>query len=543
MWESKHKPTTWQSYVGNSAAVQQCKDWMKNFQMGAAAPDTPRILIISGPEGCGKSLAADLLLRKQGYQTFSFGVKEIKKHKGDKNCLDNFCNLYMSDLRVNMGSAANGKARRQAHGIILEDFDGLTRSDKKFNAALIDLIKRRGSSVTPLIITTAEGNLSKQSGGLVRLASVVYFQKLSHKDLVKIAQHVAEVEGLYLNDDHAEMFATNARGDVRQLLLSMEMFYSSKKGGLLVTSSEVAAYMDDHGVDSDGKVCSATGVGVLAAQTDDERILGIAIGDRGDKYTMKERSAAYRLISDNSMQFSPYLFQTYLKCLPSSSSCAIEVATLASDEMSEADVVRDALWSMDGYHDVYGTLALEVPIKRIRVARDGDEDTRNFRVDITGYQTFYGVENTLNTQSKLYMRLHELNPTFAGSGDVASIELMKELYKNALDTMTDEQIIEMIYPIHPEYLELFAKIKSDVGASSGTTSKSSKRNVASEGGCDYTITKARMKKLVKCYDEQMERCKPTVKFIDPSTMEAKRKRQEAKGLLDDPNDKFVVTFD
>ncbi len=144
---------------------------------------------MSGPEGCGKSTAADLLLKKQGYKVYTFSVKEIKKHKTDKNCFDNFCNLYMSDLKGPMGA---GKSRQNSHGIIIEDFDGLTRSDKKFNTALIDLFKKNPKSSVPVVITTAESNLSKQSGGLVRLAHIVPFQRLNVKDLAKVAQNIGK---------------------------------------------------------------------------------------------------------------------------------------------------------------------------------------------------------------------------------------------------------------------------------------------------------------------------------------------------------------
>lgn len=519
MWEDKHKPKAWQDYVGNASAVQQCKDWMKAFL--EVPKKTPRILIVSGPEGCGKSLAAELLLRKQGYKVYSFGVKEIKKHKGDKHCLDNFCDLYMSDLRGPMGA---GKTRKQAHGIILEDFDGLTKSDKKFNAALIELFKTHPSPFTPVIITTAEKNLSKQSGGLVKLAQVVNFNKLTTKDLTKIAQTIALAEQLYLNDDHAEMFAQNARGDIRQLLLSMEMFYMTKReantsetGGQgapgicsKIESAELEAYIEEHGIESDSKICAT--VGLAPGMTDDERILGVAIGDRG---TPKEHEAAMRLILDNSMQFSPYLYQAYVKCLSNDGDCRI--AANIMDDISDADVVRDATWNAEGHYDVYGTLALDLPIKRLRMSDNHRE--RNFRVDISGYQTFYGMENTLNNQLKLLMRLKELNPALTTT-DLASLELMKELYKNALEHKEDAEVATLIYPIHPEYLELFGKLKT--------------------GGVEFSVSKTRLKHLVKCYEQLQEKNKPTVKFVDASVEAARKQRQFDKNL--DPNDKFVVLF-
>jgi DNA polymerase III delta prime subunit len=517
MWEDKHKPDAWQNFVGNAGAVQQCKDWIKNFQ--TKVPDTPRVLIISGPEGCGKSLAADLLLRKQGYKAYAFGVKEIKNHKGDKNCLDNFCNLYMSNLSGPLGA---GKTRRQTHGIVLEDFDGLTRSDKTFNSAILDLIKKNPSPVTPLIITTSESNLSKQSGGLLRLAHVVFFQRLLIKDLVRIAQRIATDEQLYLDDDQADLFAQNAHGDIRQLIMAMEMFYVSHKTGTKIELSQVTDFLDEHGVDSDAKICMATEGGLSASQTEDERILGMAIGDRGDKRSVAEKQSAIRLIIDNSLQFSPFLFQAYLKCLP----CrvdrqptiikALEVAAEIANDMSEADIVKESSWNMDAHLELFGTLGLEVPIRKLRNTRNDEEDSRNFKVSIAGYQTFYGVENTINNQQKLALRLRELNP--ACPPDPTSLAMMKELYADWLENKTDMEIAQLLFPIHPDYLEVFSRIKTG-------------------SQLEYSITKARLKRLIKCHDELLELNKPTVKFLDAQPPLKQRKKVETK------NNMFALNFE
>jgi DNA polymerase III delta prime subunit len=519
MLEAKYRPTAWQDFVGNPGPVQLCKDWIKNFALANSKELVPRILIISGPEGCGKSLAADLLLKKQGYKTYSFGVREIKKHKGDRNCLENFCNLYQSNLGGPLGA---GASRRNAHGIILEDFDGLTRSDKRFNADLLALFKEHPSPVTPVIITTTENNLSSSS--LAKLAQVVYFQKLSIKDLTKIAQRIAVGENFYLDDDQVDIFATNARGDIRQLLLSIEMFYVAKIGAasaaanapVRVTTQELISYIDEHGVDSEAKICGSAAS--QAAQTDDERILAIAIvGDQCEK----ERAAAMRLLVDNSMQFTPYLFQAYVKSVPAKADLQAPVLTAMStladiaDDFSSGDVIRESMWNSDT--DVHGTLAVELPIKRLRGALNLTS------INVSGYQTFYGIENTISNQLKFLVRLRELNPTI--ERDTSSLELMKELYKHVLETHSDPTLVAMLYPLHPEYLEIFGKILKT--------------------NSEYVISKARMKRLTKCYDDQLEQHRPAVKFVDATAVEAqrnaKRKRQAENDL--NPDDKFVVLFD
>lgn len=544
MWEETNKPKTWQDFVGNAGAVQQCKDWIKNFQ--SQAPNTPRVLIINGPEGCGKSLAADLLLKKQGYKKYAFGVKEIKKHKGDKNSLDNFCNLYISDLSE-LGAASS---RRQTHGIVLEDYDGLTKSDKKFNKTIVELVKKNPSRSTPLIVTTSEPNLAKQStgGGLLRLALVVTFQRLLVKDLARIALRVANERNLYLDNDQAEIFAKNAHGDARQMLLAMEMFYVGKgnkgnkgnKGSMgnegnegnneeertKISSQQILDFTDSccnpDDDDSAQKLCLAIEGGLSTTQSEDERILGMAIGDRGDKRTAQERRAAIRVILDNSQQFAPFLFQTYLKSLscradrPTIMTKALQNAADIADEMSLGDTIREATWNAESQYELAATVMLENPIKRIRAARSSDESAKNFAVDIRGYQSYYGSENTHLNQQKIIALMHQLNP--AMPSDVADLGMIKELHAHVVDSATDAQIAQFIYPVHPDFLEAMSRLKTGQSA--------------------LTLTKARQKRLIKCHEDIQEQNAPRVKILDEQQLTTKRAKKNV-----DANDPFALNWD
>lgn len=567
LWEEAHKPAAWQDFIGNATQVQMCKDWLRSFQslniVGAETqpevipeietiiastiatastkkprkttakppkvpkpkkeskiPLIPRVLILSGPNGCGKSLAADLLLRKQGYKVYSFGVREIKSHKTNKNALTNFCNLYLSDLSSRAMGA--GGSRRQEHGIILEDFDGLNRADKKFNKAILDLIKKHPSSTVPLIITTTETNLTKQSGGLVKLSHVVQFQRLLQKDLVRIAQRIAQVQNLYMDNDQAELFAQNSHGDARQLISSLEMFYVGRNNLTRVDTAQIESYIGINGIESDEKICLSAPVtrpeGLAGlSQSDDERILGMAIGDRGDKYSATERNAATRLVMDTCDHFMPYLFQAYPGCLnPEKGSnmadVGIEIAAEVLEDLSVADLVHEMLWNHDSYYELFATLGLETPIKKLRACRKNDN--RNFSVVTAGYEPFIGVENTMKTQHDIIMDIQYLNPSICCK-EPGELGMIKELLTEIVN-LPDREAVEAIYPVKPEYFEAFSRLKA------GRVK-------------DFVITKPRLKKMEKIYEELQEKNRPTVKYLEEHPVK-QRKRV-------DPNDKFSLNFD
>lgn len=544
MWDDTHKPAAWQDFVGNPSSVQQCKDWLRGFQEGKPVP---RVLIISGPEGCGKSLAAELLLKKQGYKSYAFGVKDIKNHKRDKNSLDNFCNLYTSDIST-MGAK---RARRSAHGIILEDYEGLTKSDKTFNKVIIDLIKRHPHNQVPLIVTTTEictGKQTSSSGstGLLRLAYIVPFQRLTSKDLIKLAMRVAAAENVALNQQPAEVFAANAQGDARSLLLAMQMFYVGRKDMDLndITRDELAKEITDFAdqnaeLDTPLKIFHGVEGGISAAQSEDERILGMAIGDRNNRRTAREQHAALQLVKDNSMQFMPFLFQAYPACLPKpagnmSGSKSVEIALSSiqtaaaiAEEMSMGDVARVQTWGDESHYEVFPAIGLELPIKRIRLANQ--DSSSNFTVSVEGYQTYYGMENTYSHQQGIMQSLREMNP-FIGH-DMDDLNYRKELFGALLTNknITDKQLVESLWPTHPNFLETLGKLKIKT--------------------CTYSLSKARLKRLVKCYEELEEEHAVRVKYLDdpadesiPEHFKQKRKPDE-KQKQEAANDVFSIGWD
>lgn len=576
MWSDKHKPTTWQHFIGNSGAVQRCKDWLRDFQSGK--PGAPRALIISGPEGCGKSLAAELLLKKQGYHVYAFGVKDIKNHKRDKNSLDNFCNLYQTDLSL-LGAK---HSRRTGHAIVLEDYEGLTKSDKTFNKIIIDLIRRHPSTTVPLVITSTENCGGKQtsssgSTGLLKLAKIVTFERLLAKDLVSLAMRVAEAEGVALNQQPAEVLANSAHGDARSLLLAMEMFYIGH-GRRVPDASSTAAkrkktpkYLPqptdanffgapdelerqisefssaNAAIDTAEKVVKGVEGGITSHQSDDERILGMAIGDRGNKRSDKEQAAALRLVKDNSMQFTPFLFQAYPQCLPKpagnmSNADAVEmgqksmaIAAQIADEMSLGDVVRSATWGYDTHYEIFPAIGLELPIRRLRAV-----DHNNFTVNVNGYQTYYGMENTLSHQRGLVHTLAQLSGV---TRDLHTLSLQKYLFGKMLidKTISDQHIVEQLYPTPPIYLETLAKLKIR--------------------DCVCSISKARVKRMTKIFEEIQEKDVAHVKFLDemqesdvPEHFRRKRQRitegtegtegaERTKGSTPDKNDVFALGWD
>jgi len=515
MWAEKYKPKTWQNFVGNVGVVQKCKRWLRDFQNKTG--NTPRVLVLSGPEGCGKSLAAELLLQKSGYKTYTFSVNEIKNHKGNKNCLSNFCNLYVADLRK-LGAA---KSRNKLHAIIIEDFDSLSRNDKTFTGTILKLIKTRPSLSTPLIVTTDDSKAHKISSTLLKMSYHVSLTRLIQRDLIKIAMRVARDENVYLNNDAAALFAEHSYGDARQLLRHMEMFYVGRLNNTRVECDDVAAFLDMHRSDNSRKQCKSFEGDLTMSQSFDERVLGAAVGDRGDKRQQFEKDAALRIACESSIQYTPLLFKAYPLCVlhradkQFENQQNIEVLADIAESFSVADMIKEQTWGCASYYDMYSALAIRTPIKLIRSNRS---DIRDFTLSVAGYQSFYGVENTMKNQIKIKRSLQNSCPAMS-TFDITDYGFVKRILGHIIMNKSDDELIEKIFPegeqyrMHPDLLEMLSRLKGGVGQT-------------------YTLTRARKKRLVKAFEKKLDLSAPTVKFVEP---EKKKKKI-------DKNDIFMLDW-
>ena len=462
MWTTKYKPQHWSEVVGNRAAIREMKQWLQDFRK--KTPSTPRVLLLHGPEGCGKSLVSELLLKKGGYALYTFGANEIRNHKRDKRRTSNFCNLYMSDLRQ-LGS---GNSRMQAHGIIVEDYNSLTKNDKKFKAALMNLLTKSPSPITPMIITSTDLKTIKKSRKLKSVSKVVSLDPLQEKDLANVAMRIAIAEDVYMDQEHAELFAKYAFGDARAMIGMMEMFYVGRdRNDQHISLDQLEDWLRVNCSHRESKQCMAFEGDISRTQTDEEKILGSAIGDRRDIRTESEQASALRLARCNSLQFMPILYQAYPSCLPMKQSKRDRQQTFdnmaaIADSFSLAETDRSNNWRHDTDLGSFSVLSIEVPIKLLRQHK---KTMNTFQVDAEGYQTYYGIENTITNQRKVQAELRSVMPSSSSvAGDVSDFQLTKDLFAHYIKTLSPEQMAEKLwqYRLHPNNLDLFKRLKGGI---------------------------------------------------------------------------------
>lgn len=97
------------------------------------------------------------------------------------------------------------------------------------------------------------------------------------------------------------------------------------------------------------------------------------------------------------------------------------------------------------------------------------------RVHTTGYQTFYGIENTIRSQMTIAKTLRGIHPLLMKTCEWGLVSFQLSI-AGWLDELSDEDVVLKLrqYDFHPDNLDVLQRFKSDVDL---VVTKQRKRNL------------------------------------------------------------------
>ncbi|UPQ97935.1 cell cycle checkpoint protein RAD17 [Chloropicon primus] len=257
-WCSKHRPRRLRDLSVAPKKVNQVKQWLEDFRSseGRTGADPgggkPRVLVLTGPTGAGKSLTVELICREAGTRLLQWNAPtptlwhEHAYHK-------DLGNEYFSKLRefeeflrrstmlsqIPMASAAASPsiAPAGARGgavVLIDDLPATHSFDH--HSSLLSLLDRF-SRTTRFPIVLCLSNLHRigerdsqsyyqdrivktlQSSGL---ATVLSFPGITSARTLKVLERVSESEGFLVEESALRGIAEASNGDVRNALTSLE---------------------------------------------------------------------------------------------------------------------------------------------------------------------------------------------------------------------------------------------------------------------------------------------------------------------------------
>lgn len=342
LWTDIYAPKKLSEICGNTTSVQRLVRWLKNwpenrrrgFKPGFGDGSEFRAVMLHGPPGIGKTTAAVLVAKEEGYDYIEYNASDTRS----KSLLQDTVLKTLSNttvLRRNQGQQGGRLC------MILDEVDGMSSGDRGGVGAMAQFAR---TTNLPLILICNERSLPKMRP----FDRVCYDIPFRRPDISAIRQRLTAIalsEGVILSPGILEQLVTATRGDIRQMINFLSMY------------SRTAVSVDPDG----GRKLSKSWQKEIVLKPFDivGRYLSTSLWSASSNSTLDEKIGLYF----DDYDFAPLMVQeNYLNTVPARSrqisGGSLELAAQAADIISRGDLVDRMIhgsqqqWSLMPLHAV-----------------------------------------------------------------------------------------------------------------------------------------------------------------------------------------------
>ncbi|OAA43837.1 DNA replication factor C, large subunit [Metarhizium rileyi] len=219
---SKYAPTQLSHICGNKAQVEKIQVWLRNWpkakkynfqRRGADGLGGERAIIISGPPGIGKTTAAHLAAKLEGYDVLESNASDVRS----KKLVENGVSDVMNNTSLLGYFAGDGKAVDAAKKkivLVMDEVDGMSAGDRGGVGALAKFCKK---TEVPLILICNERRLPKMKP-FDHVAFDIRFNRPTVDQVRSRIMTICHREGLKLPPPVVDALIEGSNKDIRQII-------------------------------------------------------------------------------------------------------------------------------------------------------------------------------------------------------------------------------------------------------------------------------------------------------------------------------------
>jgi replication factor C subunit 1 len=203
MLTHKYKPDNLENIIGNKTCINSIQLWFENWY--PLKMNSKNICaLLSGPNGIGKTLTVELLIKKYNLNPISLNPDE----KADKEHIVN----------VILPSIQRGKSFTKKQNIfVIHDID--CYDDYGFISSIVNCLKETKIPV----IATCNNRYDQSLKPLIAYCLDIKFQKPNATDIVKFIKPIIKKESLSINDANLNQLIEDSNCDIRSILNNLEL--------------------------------------------------------------------------------------------------------------------------------------------------------------------------------------------------------------------------------------------------------------------------------------------------------------------------------
>lgn len=355
LWTTKYAPTSLSQICGNKATVEKLQRWLQRYPKnvktgfklaGADGSGVFRAVMIHGPPGIGKTTAAHLVAKMEGYDIVERNASDTRS----KKLIEEGLRGVLSTNSLHGYFAGDGKqvdAGKKKLVLIMDEVDGMSAGDRGGVGALAAVCKK---TEIPMILICNDRRLPKMKP----FDYVTYdmpFRRPTTDQIRSRIMTIAFREGLKMPVPVVNALIEGSHADIRQVV------------NMISTAKLDQAAMD---FDSGKQMSKSWEKHVILKPWDiTQKILGGGMFAPSSKATLNDKIELYF----NDHEFSPLMLQeNYLGTNPMSAlNCSgkeknmktLELACQAADSISDGDLVDRMIhgsqqqWSLMPTHAVF----------------------------------------------------------------------------------------------------------------------------------------------------------------------------------------------
>ncbi|KAI1656240.1 DNA replication factor C, large subunit [Daldinia decipiens] len=358
LWTVKYAPTQPNHICGNKAAVERIQSFLRNWhksrkyqfkKLGADGIGGYRALIVSGPPGIGKTTAAHLAARLEGFDVIESNASDTRS----KKLVESGVSEVMNNTSLRGYFAGDGKKvdeEKKNIVLIMDEVDGMSAGDRGGVGALAKFCKK---SEVPLILICNERGLPKMKP-FEHAAYDIKFQRPTIDQIRSRMMTICHREGLKLSPQVLEALIEGSNRDIRQII------------NMLSTIK-----LDQTSIDySQGKDMSKAWEKSIVLKPWDicQKMLGGGLFSPASKATLNDKielyfndhEFGYLMIQENYLKTKPAaLNQSQYKNKREHNLKALEMFDMAAESISDGDLVDRMIhgpqqhWSLMPTHAVF----------------------------------------------------------------------------------------------------------------------------------------------------------------------------------------------